>query len=87
MDEKSLEEAMERLLTSPKEVEVDGQRVTNQSVGDLIKVANYLGATTCPASRATARASMTKWKARFTIPSAPGMTSAPVLCSTSRLTS
>ena len=42
MDEKSLEEAMDRLLTSPKEVEVDGQRVTNQSVGDLIKVANYL---------------------------------------------
>ena len=42
MDEKSLEEAMERILTSPKEVEVDGQRVTNQSVGDLIKVANYL---------------------------------------------
>ena len=42
MDEKSLEEAMERLLTSPKEVEVDGQRVTNQSVGDLIKVASYL---------------------------------------------
>ena len=42
MDEKSLEEAMERLLTSPQEVEVDGQRVTNQSVGDLIKVANYL---------------------------------------------
>ena len=42
MDEKSLEEAMERLLTSPKEVEVDGQRVTNQSVGALIKVANYL---------------------------------------------
>ena len=42
MDEKSLKEAMERLLTSPKEVEVDGQRVTNQSVGDLIKVANYL---------------------------------------------
>ena len=42
MDEKSLEEAMERLLTSPKEMEVDGQRVTNQSVGDLIKVANYL---------------------------------------------
>ena len=33
---------MERLLTSPKEVEVDGQRVANQSVGDLIKVASYL---------------------------------------------
>ena len=42
MDEKSLEEAMERLLTSPKEVEVDGQRVANQSLGDLMKVANYL---------------------------------------------
>ena len=42
MDEKSLEDAMERLLTSPKEVEVDGQRVTNQSMGDLIKAANYL---------------------------------------------
>ena len=33
---------MERLPTSPKEVEVDGQRVTNQAVGDLIKVASYL---------------------------------------------
>ena len=42
MDEKSLEEAMEKMLTSPKEVEVDGQRVTNQSLGDLMKVANYL---------------------------------------------
>ena len=42
MDEKSLEEAMEKLLTSPKEVEVDGQRVANQSLGDLMKVANYL---------------------------------------------
>ena len=42
MDEKSLDEAMEKLLTSPKEVEVDGQRVANQSLGDLIKVANYL---------------------------------------------
>ena len=42
MDEKSLEEAMEKLLTSPKEVEVDGQLVANQSLGDLMKVANYL---------------------------------------------
>lgn len=33
---------MEKLLTSPKEVEVDGQRVANQSLGDLMKVANYL---------------------------------------------
>ena len=42
MDEKSLEEAMERLLNSPKEVEVDGQRVANQSLADLMRVANYL---------------------------------------------
>ena len=33
---------MESLLTSPKEVEVDGQRVTNQSMADIIKAANYL---------------------------------------------
>ena len=42
MDEKSLEEAMERLLTSPKEVEVDGQRVTNQSMSDIIEAAKFL---------------------------------------------
>lgn len=42
MEQSKIDEAMEKLLTSPKEVEVDGQRVTNQSVGDLIKAANYL---------------------------------------------
>ena len=42
MDEKSIEEAMEKLLTSPKEVEVDGQRVTNQSMADIIKAAQFL---------------------------------------------
>lgn len=42
MDQKKLEELTEQLLTQPKVVEVDGQRVENQSVGDLIKVANYL---------------------------------------------
>ena len=42
MDEKSLDEAMEKLLTSPKEVEVDGQRVTNQSMADIIKAAQFL---------------------------------------------
>lgn len=33
---------MERLLTSPKEVEVDGQRVVNQSIKDLVDAANHL---------------------------------------------
>ena len=42
MDEKSLEDAMERLLTSPKEVEVDGQRVTNQSMAYIVKAAQFL---------------------------------------------
>jgi len=42
MDEKSIEEAMEKLLTSPKEVEVDGQRVTNQSMADIVKAAQFL---------------------------------------------
>ena len=51
MDQSKIEEAMENLLTSPKEVEVDGQRVTNQGqamdanaipTADIIKAANYL---------------------------------------------
>ena len=29
------------MLAQPKVVEVDGQRVENQSVGDLLKVASY----------------------------------------------
>ena len=33
---------MEKLLLQPKEVEVDGQRVANQSVADLIQVDRYL---------------------------------------------
>ncbi len=32
------------MLAQPKEVEVDGQRVENQSVGDLLKVASYFAA-------------------------------------------
>ena len=32
---------MENLLLSPKEVEVDGQRVENHSAADLIKLLNY----------------------------------------------
>ena len=41
MDDKKLEELTEQMLAQPKVVEVDGQRVENQSVGDLIKVASY----------------------------------------------
>ena len=40
MDDKKLEELTEKMLAQPKVVEVDGQRVENQSVGDLSKVAN-----------------------------------------------
>ena len=41
MDDKTLEELTEKMLAQPKVVEVDGQRVENQSVGDLLKVASY----------------------------------------------
>ena len=41
MDDKTLEELTEKTLAQPKAVEVDGQRVENQSVGDLLKVASY----------------------------------------------
>ena len=41
MDDKKLEELTEQMLAQPKVVEVDGQRVENQSVGDLLKVAGY----------------------------------------------
>ena len=41
MDDRKLEELTEQMLAQPKVVEVDGQRVENQSVGDLIKVASY----------------------------------------------
>ena len=41
MDAKTLEELTEKMLAQPKVVEVDGQRVENQSVGDLLKVASY----------------------------------------------
>ena len=41
MEDGKLEELAEKMLAQPKEVEVDGQRVENQSVGDLLKVANF----------------------------------------------
>ena len=41
MDDKTLEELTEKMLAQPKVVEVDGQRVENQSVGDLLKVASF----------------------------------------------
>ena len=40
MDDKKLEELTEKMLAQPKVVEVDGQRVENQSGGDLLKDAN-----------------------------------------------
>ena len=41
MEEKKLEELAEKMLAQPKVVEVDGQRVENQSVGELVKAARY----------------------------------------------
>ena len=42
MEPSKIVEVMEKLLTSPKEVEVDGQRVTNQSMADIVKAAQFL---------------------------------------------
>ncbi len=42
MDQSKIDEAMEKLLFQPKEVEVDGQRVVNQSVDDVIKADKHL---------------------------------------------
>lgn len=44
MDDKKLEELAEQMLAQPKVVEVDGQRVENQSVGDLLRAAKFLAA-------------------------------------------
>ena len=42
MDDKKLEELTEKMLAQPKVVEVDGQRVTNQSMADIVKAAQFL---------------------------------------------
>ncbi len=42
MDQKKIDEAMEKLLLQPKEVEVDGQRVVNQSMDDIINADRHL---------------------------------------------
>lgn len=42
MEQSKIDEAMENLLLQPKVVEVDGQRVENQSVSDLVQVDRYL---------------------------------------------
>ena len=51
METKKLEELAEQMLTQPKAVEVDGQRVENQSVGDLLKVAKYLASKSAVSGR------------------------------------
>ena len=51
MDEKKLEELTERMLAQPKAVEVDGQRIENQSVGDLLKVAKFLASKSAASGR------------------------------------
>ena len=51
MEAKKLEELAERMLAQPKAVEVDGQRVENQSVGELLKVAKYFASKTAVSGR------------------------------------
>ena len=44
MDMSKVDEALERALSQPKVVEVDGQRVENHSPKDLIELDRYLAA-------------------------------------------
>ena len=54
MDDKELEKLAEKMLAQPKTIEVDGQKVENQSVGDILEVAKYFASkqatsgTKCP---------------------------------------
>ena len=41
MDDRKMEELVEGLIAKPKVVEVDGQKVENQSVGDLVTAAKF----------------------------------------------
>ena len=51
MEDKKLEELAEKMLAQPKAVEVDGQRVENQSVGELLKVAKYFASKSAVSGR------------------------------------
>ena len=51
MEMKKLEELAEQMLAQPKAVEVDGQRVENQSVGELLKVAKYFASKSAVSGR------------------------------------
>jgi len=44
MEQSKVDEAMEELLLQPKVMEVDGQRVENHSIADLIEADRYLAA-------------------------------------------
>ena len=52
MEQSQIDEAMEKLLTSPKEVDVDGQKVVNQSMGDLVEAAKFLASKNAVKKRA-----------------------------------
>ena len=51
MTEKQIDEATERLLTQPKVVEVDGQRVEQHSLKDQIAADEYLASKKAVKSR------------------------------------
>lgn len=51
MNTEAIDEAMIKLLDKPKSVEVDGQRVENQSIGDALKLARYLASQKAAKSR------------------------------------
>lgn len=51
MDAKKAEELVEKMLTQPKVVEVDGQRIENHSAADALKTAQYFASKAAMAKR------------------------------------
>ncbi|MGN0847886.1 MAG: hypothetical protein ACI4RA_10950 [Kiritimatiellia bacterium] len=55
MNSEIIDEAVVKLLDKPKSVEVDGQRVENQSIGDVLQLARYLASQKAAKSRTPLR--------------------------------
>lgn len=51
METEELEKKAEEMLVQPKVVEVDGQRVENQSVADLVTAAKFLASKSATSGR------------------------------------
>lgn len=51
MTDSVVEEALKKALSQPKSAEVDGQRVENHSLGDLVKAAKFFASSQAAKAR------------------------------------